>query len=94
MTDPTELQAPWRTHGDCAGILDAEGESIARVYWGAGQPERYRATARLMAAAPELLAAAEIVLDWAEINGLSGPNTAPLASAVAKAKDITTPDTD
>lgn len=89
----SDLKTPWRTYGDCAGILSTGDGAIARVYWGADQPERYRATARLMAAAPELLRALQLMLDAHQEGRHITAETATIAwNAIADATDITTPD--
>ncbi len=97
MTTQTHTQGPWATYVDSAHdgwIADAEGNLIACAV----RNENMQANARLIAAAPDLLAALETALPWltkADIDGAFDGCALPLGGrkaweqierAIAKAK--------
>lgn len=53
---------PWKVEGDALDVRDAEGDNIVTVKYG-DDPERAEANARLIASAPQLLAALKLTLD-------------------------------
>ena len=55
---------PWvASDTEFSDVYGVEGQLVAHAYYSEGQSDRVRANARLMAAAPDLLAACESIMD-------------------------------
>jgi hypothetical protein len=77
--------APWRVEYDVF-VVDAEGDPVVpMVPRSRGNPGRLRANSRLIAAAPDLLAAARDVLECYEEDHIRPGPLSRLRDAVAQA---------
>jgi hypothetical protein len=78
---------PWHVaarNGDITRILDYPGRLVAEVRGATGSKSEMKANARLIAAAPELLAVLKLVLD--HDGKLTGADWTHLRAAIAKAE--------
>lgn len=92
MTEPTHTPGPWAAKfyapGDCYIITYGGGDNWLADVWTDGEPVKATADARLIAAAPDLLAALATLIEDCEAHGLTD-NDAHLRearNAITKAK--------
>ena len=65
MSEQKHTPGPWESGNGTTSIYGSDGKEVARRIWhGPQDDERSLANARLIAAAPELLAALERTLNW------------------------------
>lgn len=81
-------RGPWVAHDDLS-ITTVAGNAVVATVYGPGNacvsPEQAAADARLIAAAPDLLQASALALDWMRQHGALLRDMAPIEAAIAKA---------
>ena len=88
VTDgPKHTRGPWRSHG-AGGEIHGNSRIVATMTWCSGMGDEDEANARLVAAAPDMLAALESVLDWYDVGDGFVPGSCfeQAAHAIAKAR--------